>query len=229
MKFNLNKVSNIPALGIVLAIFCAVSAIAMAYTAVKTEQPIREKKIRAIQDAFKLVLPEFDNRPSENAITLKSSDGTDVTIYGAAKNGNLVGFAVATSSGKGYAGKIEAIVSLHPDGRIRTINVTKHGETPGLGSNICGRSEKKTIFNLFDKPEGTHKLPPNRYLDWYSDKMPAETPWSVAKDSGEAEYMTGATVTCRAIADIANHAARTFQANKEQVISTLTPKTEVNK
>ena len=228
MKINLNKVSSIPALGAILAAFCAVSAITMAYTAVKTEKPIREKKILAIQDAFKLVLPEFDNRPSENAIKLKSSDGTDVTIYGATKNGYLVGFAIATSSSKGYAGKIEAIVSLHPDGRVRTINITKHGETPGLGSNICGRSEKKTIFNLFDKSEDANKLPPNRYLDWYNDKMPTTTPWTVAKDGGEAEYMTGATVTCRAIADIANRATGTFQANKEKIISVLAPKTEVN-
>ncbi|MDD2479738.1 MAG: RnfABCDGE type electron transport complex subunit G [Victivallaceae bacterium] len=229
MKINLNKVSSTPVLGLVLAAFCAVSAIAMAYTAVKTEQPIREKKIRAVQDAFKLVLPKFDNLPSENVIKLTSSDNTDVTIYGATKNEKLVGLAITTSTNKGYSGKIEAIVSLHPDGRVRTINITKHGETPGLGSNICERSEAKTIFNVFKKPENTNKLPPNRYLDWYGDKMPTEIPWSVAKDGGEAEYMTGATVTCRAVADIVNRATRTFQANKEKVISTLTPKIEVNK
>ncbi|MDD2402961.1 MAG: RnfABCDGE type electron transport complex subunit G [Victivallaceae bacterium] len=229
MKLNFNKISNIPALGIILAAFCAVSAVAMAYTAVKTEKPIREKKQQAIQDAFKLVLPDFNNQPSENKIRLKTADGADLTIYGAVKDGKLVGFAVETSTNTGYAGKIEAIVSLHLDGRIRSINVTKHGETPGLGSNICGRSEEKTIFNIFEKSENEGKLPPNRYLDWYNDKMPGKNPWTVKKDGGEAEYMTGATVTCRAIADIANRAAKTFQANRDEVISALTPKSEVTK
>ncbi len=225
MSINFNKVSSIPALGIFLAVFCGIAACVMAYSSIKTEGPIKAKKLKNIQTALGSVLPEFDNDLTKNMKKIKSEDGVDLTFYGAAKNGKLVGIAVETSTKIGYAGAIDAVVSLNLDGTVRTITVTKNNETPGLGSIVCARKEAKTIFTLCSKADAAKPaLPPNRFLDWYAGKVMPADGWKVRKDGGDAEYMTGATVSCRAIADLTNRAAKTFKANKIAIIKDLTPK-----
>jgi electron transport complex protein RnfG len=215
---NFTKISNIWLLGLFLAVFCGISGVAMAFFAVKTAEPIRLKKQANIQKSMAAILPEFDNIPVENTVIVKSGDGFELKFHGAFLKGKLVGLAVETSSKMGYSGEVAGVVSLTPEGLVRSIAVTGHSETPGLGSVICDRKAEKTIFNLFDGSKKDEKLPPNRFLDWYGGKaMPSEG-WKITKDGGEAEYMTGATITCRAVADLANRAVRTFNADRQRII-----------
>lgn len=221
---NFNKVSNIVALGLFLALFCGASGVIMAFFAIKTQEPIEQKKLQNTQGSLASILPEFDNKLTDNTFTVKSDDGYDLKFYGAFRNGKLVGLAVETLSKRGYGGEIDAVISLNLDGSVRSMTVTKHNETPGLGSVVCERKESKTIFNLFDDKKKDGGLPPNRYLDYYSGKKQPKDGWAVAKDGGGAEYMTGATITSRAIADLANRAIRTFRANQKPIIDGVSKK-----
>ena len=78
------------------------------------------------------------------------------------------------------------------------------------------RKFQKTIFNLFEpKPEG---LPPNSFLDQFDGKTArVAANWKVRKDGGSMKYITGATVTSRAVTQLAYELAEAFRARQQEV------------
>lgn len=233
---KLKNTENVFFLGLFLGIVGSIAALALAYLADLTKQPIADMKTQAVNNALRQVLPEFDNDPGQNIVAVKSADGQgyDVVFYGALRNGKLVGIAGQSVSMRGYSGKIRAIVGLELDGRIRTVGtikdsdvpisavlVTEHGETPGLGAAICDRARKKTIFNMFDKPDDEQLPPPNFILDQYAGSRPDKTPWKTEKDGGTLKYVTGATISSNAIAEVTYRIANTFAAERAKIIAAL--------
>lgn len=208
----MNKNStNMFYLGIVLCLVCAVAAGIMGSAAVLTKDPIAQAKRRKVADGLRQVLPAFDNDPMQD-----SRQVGDVLFYHATKDGKTVGYAAETSVNSGYAGRIEALISFQPDGTIRTFIVTGHGETPGLGSKAADRSRKKTLAGLIRGEKTLPGLPPNRILDQYtghskSAKDSWKQPWKVKKDGGNADYVTGATISSRAINELAWKAVSAFE------------------
>ena len=104
------------------------------------------------------------------------------------------------------------------EGRITGVQVLEHKETPGLGANVCDRKFQRTIFNLGEKaPE----IPSNNYLDQFSGVNAADSgSWKISKDGGKFDYLTGATVTSRAVTDAIDRIAAAFKtlqdADKEE-------------
>ena len=203
--------SNMFYLGLFLCLVCAAAAGIMGTAAAVTREPIRQAKIQRVSDGLRQVLPPFDNNPMDEVLNYK-----DMQFYTAKKDGKIVGYAVRTSVGSGYAGRIEGLVSFHPDGVIRTFIITGHGETPGLGSNAADRVREKTLAGLFRGDTAKPGLPPNRILDQYAGhsavkKDAWKQPWKVKKDGGDAEYITGATISSRAVNELAWKAASAFE------------------
>ena len=203
--------SNMFYLGLFLCLVCAAAAGIMGTAAAVTGEPIRQAKIRRVSDGLRQVLPPFDNNPMDEVLNYR-----DMQFYTAKKAGKIVGYAVRTSVGSGYAGRIEGLVSFHPDGVIRTFIITGHGETPGLGSNAADRVREKTLAGLFRGEKVQPGLPPNRILDQYAghsavQKDSWKQPWKVKKDGGDAEYITGATISSRAVNELAWKAASAFE------------------
>ena len=200
----MNKNStNMFYLGIVLCLVCAAAAGIMGSAAAFTKDPIAQAKRKKVADGLRDVLPAFDNDPMKD-----SRQVGDVRFYQAKKDGKTVGYAAETTVGSGYAGRIEALISFHPDGTVRTFIITKHGETPGLGSNAADRVRRKTLGGLIRGEKIPPGLPPNRILDQYaghskSEKDTWKQPWKVKKDGGDADYVTGATISSRAVNELA--------------------------
>ena len=96
MKEDLTKKSGILYLSFFLLMVCAVSTAVMAPVALLTEKPIQEAKIQKTSDGLRLIIPEFNNNPMEEA---REFDG--VTIYPVRVNGELTGFAVQASTALG--------------------------------------------------------------------------------------------------------------------------------
>ena len=118
------------------------------------------------------------------------------------------------------SGNVDGLISFHPDGSIRTFIITGHAETPGLGSNAMDRQEEKTLVSLFRKETKRSGLPPNRILDQYSGHSAGTSdswkkPWKLTKDGGQAEYLSGATISSKAVNRLAWKAASTFEANRQ--------------
>ncbi len=217
---NLRDTQSIWTLGIFLGLTGLVSALILGVFSDLVAEPIRQAELRTINQALRQVLPPFDNAPTEHKLKIKGTLGNELSFMAAVKDGKVAGVACEAVNPRGYAGEITGLIGFNPDGSIRAVLVTKQGETPGLGAEICRRKFQKTIFNLFEPaPEG---LPPNRILDQFTGRtaIPGQD-WKVKKDGGDVEFVTGSTITCRAVTDLASEAAQTFLANRERIISEL--------
>ncbi|MFA7185237.1 MAG: RnfABCDGE type electron transport complex subunit G [Victivallales bacterium] len=225
---KLKDTENILVLGIFLGICGAVAALVLAFFDDITREPIKKMKMQAVNSALEQVLPAFDNSPGDNVFTKNG-----VTFYGAKKGGKLVGIAASGCTMKGYSGKIVAMVGLDLDGKVRTVAVvdgkklsavliTEQKETPGLGTVVCERKQQKTIVNIFEKPDkNASALPGNKILDQFAGRKPGKAPWKVSKDGGDFDYMTGATISSRAVVSVVYGIAQTFAANRQEIVKQL--------
>ncbi len=170
-----------------------VSATALGFVYEATKEPIAKAKQANKISAFKKVLPEFDNDPLAEQITITTAEG-DVILYPASNKGIPVAAAVETFSKKGFGGNIKLMVGVLPDGRINGIDVLEHKETPGLGDKI---DSAKTSFSqqFLNKDLTTYNL-------------------AVRKDGGDVDAITAATISSRAFCDAIKKAYDAYLKNE---------------
>lgn len=101
----------------------------------------------------------------------------DVTIAGVYQAGDA-GYVVEDAP-QGFSGAISMVVGVKADGTISGVSIIKHAETSGLGS-------------LAAKPA---------FKDQYTnpDNVNSNGTFSVNKDGGKIQALTGATITSRAV------------------------------
>jgi len=151
----------------------------------KTDQKIK---------ALKLVLPEFDNNPVDEAKMVPLVGTTDsMEIFPAIQNGAPVGAAVVASSEKGFSGTVKIMVGFNTDGTIKNIAILEQKETPGLGT----------------------KMKDEKFLQQFRTRNPSEYKLKVTKDGGEVDALTGATITTRAFCEAAQSAWEAFENNRK--------------
>ncbi len=164
---------------LLIAVICS-AGVAAIYDA--TKDTIQQQKDEKEQSSLKLVLPEHDNDPTKETVTITLS-GTDYLCYVAKKDGKPVGYAVKAGNMNGYNGHVEVLTGFKPDGTIINTQATVLAETPGLG--------QKAI-----EP---------KYHDQFNDKNPNAFRLTVKKDGGDVDAISAATITSRAYA----HAVQT--------------------
>jgi electron transport complex protein RnfG len=215
MKLKDNE--NFVVLGIFLGLTGVLSALVLSVFSTLTSRPIAAARSARENRALRQILPEFDNDINAKVFKVKSPAGWEILIRQAKTKGKTAGYAVTAVNPAGYAGAITMLAGVSPDGKIRTILITEHKETPGLGAELCKREHKKTIFNLMQKtPEG---IAPNKYLDQFAGLSVPAGGWQTAKDGGTALYATGATVTSRALAKSASEIALAFKKHRKAIIA----------
>ncbi|MEA2012632.1 MAG: RnfABCDGE type electron transport complex subunit G [Verrucomicrobiota bacterium] len=211
-------------LTIALTLISVISATILSLAKEKTEDPIKKASIKAKEIGLKKVLPLFKNSPMSEKKELMFTKNTKTDsliiansekvqnklikiIFYPARNidGELVGIAVEGTTELGYGGQISILAGFTPKAEVTSVVVTEHKETPGLGTNVTARKKEKTLKSIFysDKKADTKKkLPPNKYLDQYEGKkVSEERVFTVTKDGGEIEAISGATISSRAVAD----------------------------
>lgn len=109
---------------------------------------------------------------------------------------DFMGAAVKTSSGKGFNGKIVLMVGIMPDGTIRKVSVLSQNETPGLGANMTN----------------------DKFKNQFDGKNPASYNLTVAKDGGDVDAITAATISSRAFTEAVKNACVGFEANKDKFV-----------
>ena len=230
---NLKKTENVIVLGLFLGLIGGIAAALLGFVSEVTKEPIKKAQLAKTNQALKDVLPAFDNQPSVEALTFTSPDPEKfkVTFYPAKKDGVIVGFAGQTITKRGYGGEIEVMAGLNPDGSVRTIMITKQNETPGLGTVVTERKREVTIFDVLGmgKKVDESQLPPNPILDQFKghSDSPSDSwtkPWSVKKDGGQINFVTGATISSRAVTDAVFRVVKTFEAEKSKL--NLKPETK---
>ncbi len=222
---NLKNCSNFLVLGLILCVVGVAAAGILAWFDGVTKPTIEAAKIRKTNQALAQVLPEFDNTPSQNVCEV---DG--VKFYGAFKDDVLVALAAEAVSGSGYAGEVAGLVGLSPAGKVLMLKgersavlITRQNETPGLGTNVCNRQQLKTLDTVFGAEKVDESiLPANVVLDSFGGLGTDDTPLRITKDGGKVTFITGATISSRAVTELVNKVLNSFRNNRREIVRTLT-------
>lgn len=178
--------STLPNMFVVLTVISLLSAAALAVT-YNVTRPVLEEQMRQRQiAAVAAVVPAFDNVPTEEVIAVAEAG---VEVYPATSGGQRIGTAVRSFSTGGYGGRITVMVGFDPSGVITGAQVLSHTETPGLGA----------------------KMTEAAFLDQFLGLNMTDGPIAVAKDGGEVDAITAATISSRAFVDAVNRAWRAVE------------------
>ena len=154
-----------------------------------TKEPIRLAELKKKNEAIQVVVPGFDNEPSQE-VKKVAVDGDTLYFYTARKGDEILGTAVETFTNKGFSGEFKLMVGFATDGSIIDIAVIKHAETPGLGDKM---EKDKSDFSV----QFTGQHPDNFNL-------------AVKKDRGDVDAITASTITSRAYCDAVQRAYNAF-------------------
>ena len=175
--------------GSVLAVFAAITSVAIGWTYLATKDQIDMEVRRA---EARQLLEIFPPETHDNDIV---DDGFELVAdtpllgirearqgYRVRRDGWVIGVILPATARDGYSGDIRALVGIRNDGSVAGVRVVAHRETPGLGDKVDLR--KSDWIRSFD----------NRSL-----ADPVLSGWNVEKDGGVFDQFTGATVTPRAV------------------------------
>ncbi len=187
---------------ITLTLIAATAGFLLSLVESATREPIKEQRRLQMLKALSAVLPEFDNSPDTDIVTLdngvdKKGKPVQVIVYRARKQGQLVGSAFKVIAPDGYTGNIEVMIGLKPDQMVNAIEILSHAETPGLGDKITEA--------------------------WFKDLFKGKTldnaDWRVKKDGGEFDQITGATISPRAIVGAVKKGLQFYRANSAKALA----------
>lgn len=200
--------------------FALVGTAMLAYIFNITREPIEKSEAEARQILFKQILPDPQYYGSSNTAGGNSllnnvieiapnellGNHTPSKAYIARQNEQFAAVILEAIAHDGYSGDIKLLIAIRADGSISGVRVLTHKETPGLGDYIDIAHDN--WIKLFDN-ESVNKTPVEQ--------------WKVKKDGGKFDYMTGATITPRAVVKAVAKALQYFEQNRaslQQQVST---------
>lgn len=176
-------------LALTLLTVCGISAACVGFAHSRTQPVIEERQAREIEAGYREVLPD--------AGSLKPVAAKDRHILGimrSEKYGSVSGY-IYTAWGDGYGGRVTVMVGIeHPEGRISSVKVLQHHETPGLGAKCT----EPAFLGQFTGKDFARKL-------------------KVTKASGagshEIQVITASTITSGAVVQAVNAARSHYLHN----------------
>ena len=180
---------------LVLTLVCLGASAAVAVIYSVTKDPIAAAATAKTNKAIEEVVPAFDNNPSEEVLNiaadLQKPDETN-KVYVAKKGGESVGYAIESTTKKGFGGAFSIMVGFTPDGKVYNTSVLSHSETPGLGAKITDKA--------------------SHFITQWKDKnlTDGSVNISVKKDGGDIDAITASTISSRAFCDAMEIAANVF-------------------
>jgi electron transport complex protein RnfG len=171
-----------------MIIFSLIASTALSIFYFITKSPIDESDEKAKRIFLNQVIPAdlYNNNLVKDTISIEPNillgNKKNIDVYRAKKNNQVIAVIIETIAPDGYSGEIKTLVGIDQEDKILGVRVIMHKETPGLGDYIeIDKSRWIKIFEL-------------KSLDNLTEKQ-----WAIRKDGGEFEYVSGATITPRAI------------------------------
>jgi electron transport complex protein RnfG len=168
---------------------------------IATRDTIAQRQAEDLLASLAQVIPpeRHNNDLLAQTLTLTDADGEPITVYRALQGLDVSGVAFQVT-GQGYAGPIEILLGIDPDGRVLGARVLAHTETPGLGDKIeIARDDWILAFD----GRSLGDPPPER--------------WGVKKDEGIFDQFSGATITPRAVVGAVKGGLELFAANRDEL------------
>lgn len=191
-------------------VFTAMMALTYDATRSTIDASREEQKMALIGE----ILPrsEHDNAMLDDFITVDAAaalgQSEPVRVFRARRKGEVVALVFEAIAPDGYSGPIRLLMAIRSDGTLAGVRVIEHKETPGLGDYIDPRKDK-------------HKDHP--WIGQFADASVTRIAlprWTVKKDGGAFDYMTGATISARAVSRAAGRAMG-FIADHAAALGTL--------
>lgn len=189
-----------------LLVFALICTALLAGSHALTQSTVEQNQLAARQLLVGQTLPagSYDNTPAQSIIhlapavarQLNQSDAANVYI--ARKQGQVVAYVFEATAPNGYSGNIRLLVGVYKNGSVSGVRVVSHKETPGLGDYID--SVQSSWANQF-----TGKI------------LTDEHSWKVKKDGGQFDYMTGATISARAVTGAVGNVLSYYRDNTDQL------------
>ncbi|MBL7967208.1 MAG: RnfABCDGE type electron transport complex subunit G [Prolixibacteraceae bacterium] len=183
--------SSFKNMAVALFVITAVAGLALAFVYSVTKEPIAISQKAKINNAIKMVVPEFETISDTVVMPVEGKDS--IRIHRLLKGTEKSGVAVETYTDKGFSGRFSLMVGFAPDGSISNIEVLEHKETPGLGTKMALPAFKDQFKGL-------------KISDLPGEKL------KVKKDGGSVDAITAATISSRAFCDAVN---RAYETNKK--------------
>ncbi len=191
-----------------MIIFSLVASAALSISYFLTKTPIEESDARAKRMFLNQVVPSnlYDNNLVKDTISVEPNpligNKKNIDIYRAKKNNQVIAVIIETIAPDGYSGEIKTLVGVDQKDKILGVRVITHKETPGLGDYIeVDKSHWIKNFNL-------------KSLDEMGEKE-----WAVKKDGGDFDYVSGATITARAVVKSTYKSLLYVKENKKRLFA----------
>ena len=175
--------------GTVLALFAAITSVAIGWTYLGTKAQIDfEVQHAEARQLLEIFPPDTHDNEIVDDVFEVAAETALLGIrerrqgYRVRQGDTVVGVILPATARDGYSGDIRALVGVRRDGSVAGVRVVAHRETPGLGDKVDLRKS-----------------------DWILDfnerslNNPALNGWNVEKEGGVFDQFTGATVTPRAV------------------------------
>ena len=205
---NDGKKPPVWASGAILAVLAAICTALVAITHSTTAPRIAANAQAYLEQSLQPVLEglEYDGKLSESTLTIEPPHelpgGKPVTVYRVYADGAPVAALFIVTARDGFTGPIKLLVGIAANGEISGVRVLEHRETPGLGDLI--ESSKSDWIEQFRKRSLAN---PDREL------------WSIKRDGGVYDQLTGASITPRSVIKAIKETLLYFEANREMVFA----------
>ena len=194
---------------LILTAFTVVGTALLSGTFEATKSPIADSERQAKLHLLSQVMPPslHDNDLLADSLDLPATPElglkSGARIYRARLQGAPAGVVLEAIAPDGYSGEIKLLIGIALDGTLTGVRVLAHKETPGLGDYI-DLAHSDWIKNF----------------DGLSLAKIPEAGWKVKKDGGQFDYMTGATITPRAVIKAVHKALQYYAQSHEQLFAT---------
>ena len=206
-----NNAGNRPPIwssGLILAALAAVCTALVAITQRNTAPRIAANEQAYLERSLQPVLAglSYDGKLSESTLTIppphELPGNEAVTIYRVFADNKAVAALFVVTARDGFSGPIKLLIGIAADGSITGVRVLEHRETPGLGDLI--EASRSDWINQFART---------------SINFPARDQWTIKRDGGVFDQLTGASITPRAVVKAIKETLLYFEANSEQVFA----------
>lgn len=190
-----------------LIAFTAIGTSLLAYTFDITKDNIARNEAQAKRELLEQVLPKqlYDNDVVRDVVHLAPTPQLGTTLRSNAYRARLAGhptvLVLEATAPDGYSGKIELLIAIQNNGELAGVRVIAHKETPGLGDYID--IAKSAWTKQFD----------------HASRGLNDAAWKVKKDGGRFDYMSGATITPRAVVKAVHSALRYYEQHGSAIFA----------
>jgi Na+-translocating ferredoxin:NAD+ oxidoreductase subunit G len=148
----------------------------------------------------------YDNDPLTDLLLVHDPEYLGTTeplpAHRVRRDGQPIAVLLNAVAPDGYTGPLRLLVAIDAQGRLLGVRVLEHRETPGLGDFV---EERRTDWI--------------RQFDGRSLDAPPPARWQVARDGGDFDQYTGATITSRAVTHAVRDALTHFARHRAELFA----------